>query len=121
MAMAHGYSSDSDQKDISNEYHYDRVYIVFNNFVVWRKVASALEGLTKLSLHISCDSFVHFIYYMYLTYVWKRPQDTHFKMVHLEWMHLPTQIVHNFQKHTFLFFISSDITILKCIFEGSWS
>ena len=46
--LAHGYSSKSTQREDSNEYQYDRVYMVFKNIcvlVLWMKVASALEGL----------------------------------------------------------------------------
>ena len=46
--MRYGYSSESTQRDLSNEYQHDRVYMVFKSFsvlVLWTKVASALEGL----------------------------------------------------------------------------
>ena len=49
--MANGYSSESTQREFSNEYQHDRVYMVFNNIcvlVLWMKVALALEGLTDL-------------------------------------------------------------------------
>ena len=45
--LANGYSSESAQRELSNEYHYDRVWVVFKNLclpVVWTKVVSALEG-----------------------------------------------------------------------------
>ena len=48
--MAHGYSSESTQQELSNEYQHDRVKMFFKNlcaFVTWKKVASALEGLTS--------------------------------------------------------------------------
>ena len=41
-------SSESSQQELSNEYQHDRVKMIFNNlcvFVLWTKVASALEGL----------------------------------------------------------------------------
>ena len=47
--LANGYSSESTQRELSNEYQHDRVWMVFKNvcvFVLWMKVASALEGLT---------------------------------------------------------------------------
>ena len=47
--LAHGYSSESTQRDLSKEYQYDRVKMVFKNIcvlVLWTKEASALEGLT---------------------------------------------------------------------------
>ena len=50
--LAYGYSSDSSQGDISNEYQHDRVWMIFKNLciiVLWTKIASALEGLKKLS------------------------------------------------------------------------
>ena len=46
--LANGYSSDSAQQELSNEYQYDRVLMVLENlciFVLWAKVATALEGL----------------------------------------------------------------------------
>ena len=48
--LAYGYSSESTQRELSNEYQYDRVQMVFKNIcvlVLWMKVASALEGLSK--------------------------------------------------------------------------
>ena len=47
--LAHGYSSESTQRKLSNEYQHDRVLMVFRNLcvlVLWTKVASALKGLT---------------------------------------------------------------------------
>ena len=46
--LAIGYSSESTQRELSNEYQHDRVGMVFKSFsilVLWTKVASALEGL----------------------------------------------------------------------------
>ena len=43
--MANGYSSESTQRELSNEYQHDRVQMVIKNLVLWTKVASALEGL----------------------------------------------------------------------------
>ena len=40
--MVHGYSSESMQQELSNEYQYDRDKMVFKNLcvlVLWRKVA----------------------------------------------------------------------------------
>ena len=48
--LAHGYSSESTQRELSNEYQHDRVYMVYKNLcmlVLWTKV----EGLTP-SLHV---------------------------------------------------------------------
>ena len=50
--FAYGYSSKKTQGELSNEYQHDRVYMVFKNLcilVLWTKVASALEGLTKVN------------------------------------------------------------------------
>ena len=47
--LAHGYSSESTQLELSNEYQCNRVLMVFKNLcilVLWTKVASALEGLS---------------------------------------------------------------------------
>ena len=53
--LAHGYSSESTQRELSNEYQDDRVWMVFKNccvLVLWTKVASALEGL-NLSMYLT--------------------------------------------------------------------
>ena len=45
--LACGYSSESAQWELSNEYHHDRVQMVFKDlcvFVLWPKEPSALEG-----------------------------------------------------------------------------
>ena len=47
---ANGYSSESTQQELSNEYQHDRVWMVFKNIfviVLWTKVALSLEGLRK--------------------------------------------------------------------------
>ena len=49
--LAYGYSSESIQWELSNEYHNDRVKTVFKNLcilVLWMKVALALEGLNDM-------------------------------------------------------------------------
>ena len=46
--VAHGYSSDSAQRELSNEYQHDWVWIAIKNLcilVIWMKVALELEGL----------------------------------------------------------------------------
>ena len=46
--LAYGYSSESAQRELSNEYQHDRVWMVSKSLciiVLWTKVASALEGL----------------------------------------------------------------------------
>ena len=43
--LACEYSSESTQRELSNEYLHDKVYFVF---VLWMKVASALEGLKDI-------------------------------------------------------------------------
>ena len=48
--LAYGYSFESTQRELSNEYQHDRVQIVFKNLCLlelWMKVASALEGLKE--------------------------------------------------------------------------
>ena len=50
--LAHGYSSESTQQELSNEYQHDRVQMAFKNLcilVLWLKVALALEGLNMLT------------------------------------------------------------------------
>ena len=49
--LANGYSSESAQQELSNEYQHDRVLMVLKNLcilVLWAKVATALEGLRLL-------------------------------------------------------------------------
>ena len=49
--LANGYSSESTQRELSNEYQHDRVWMVFKDFwifVLWTKVALALKGLSCL-------------------------------------------------------------------------
>ena len=49
--LTNGYSYESTQRELSNEYQQDRVYMVFKGLcvlVLWTKVASALEGLSKI-------------------------------------------------------------------------
>ena len=46
--LGYGYSSESTQRDLSNEYQHDRVWMIFKKpcvLVLWMKVASALERL----------------------------------------------------------------------------
>ena len=46
--LAHGYSSESTQQELSNEYQHNRVSMIFKNLfilVLWTKVTSVLEGL----------------------------------------------------------------------------
>ena len=48
--MANGYSFNSDRRELSNEYHNDRVKMIFIFicfFVHWIKVTSAAEGLRQ--------------------------------------------------------------------------
>ena len=56
--LAHGYSSESTPRELSNEYQHDRAKMVFKNLwviVLWTKVALALEGLNHT--HKSTISF----------------------------------------------------------------
>ena len=49
--LAHGYSSESTQQELSNEYLHDLVKMVFKNIFVlvfWTKVVLASDGLTVL-------------------------------------------------------------------------
>ena len=46
--LRNGYSSETTQRELSNEYLHGRAWLFFINFcilVLWMKVASALEGL----------------------------------------------------------------------------
>ena len=47
--LAYGYSFESTQQELSNEYQHDRVLMVFEKLcvlVLWTKVVSAFEGLS---------------------------------------------------------------------------
>ena len=55
--LANGYSYESTRRELSNEYQHDRVSMVFKSICVlllWRKVASALEGLSNRVLMKRC-------------------------------------------------------------------
>ena len=58
--LANGYSSETTERELSNEYQHDRVQKFFKNLcflVIWTKVASALEGLTIWTLpSFPCDA-----------------------------------------------------------------
>ena len=49
--LANGFSYESAQRELSNEYQYDRVQMIFKFFYVlahYKKVVSALKGLKEL-------------------------------------------------------------------------
>ena len=53
--LAHGYSSQSTQRELSNEYQHDRVWMVFKSFCIflpWSEVASAWKGLNLIDVEI---------------------------------------------------------------------
>ena len=73
--MANWYSSESSQRELSNEYqHHDRVELIsmmFSFFVHRTKVTSAKEGLTMKQLRSSFKFFASFcIVYKYDIPVW---------------------------------------------------
>ena len=54
-AHAHGYSSESNQQELSNEYQHDKVWMVFKDFCIlmrWTRVASALDSLNLLLMPV---------------------------------------------------------------------
>ena len=58
--LAYGYSSESTQRKLSNEYQHDRVKMVFKNLcviILWTKEALALEGLNLLEEY--CDEIAN--------------------------------------------------------------
>ena len=60
--LAHEYSSESTQRELSNEYQFDRVSRIFKNlcmFVLWTKVASALEGSTSCAIPSRSSLFLN--------------------------------------------------------------
>ena len=61
--LAHGYSFESTQRELSNEYQHDSVKMVFKNLcilVLWTKKASAFKGLNYFQQNIKTwlESFV---------------------------------------------------------------
>ena len=57
--LAHWYSSESTQQELSNEYQHDSIEKIFKNLcvlVLWMKVASALERLTISYMHMNYNS-----------------------------------------------------------------
>ena len=60
--LANGYSSESTQWELSNVYQHDRVSMFFKNnciFVLWTKVASALEGIREYKHPVKAFPFIH--------------------------------------------------------------
>ena len=56
-ALAYGYSSESTQRELSNEYQHDRVQMFLRTFCIffsWAKLASACEELIKNFHYRSC-------------------------------------------------------------------
>ena len=69
-------SSESTQRELSNEYQNDRIYMFFKNpciLVLWTKVASALEGLTCTHLEFSWKRII-WIYHIFMNNIWIKPQ-----------------------------------------------
>ena len=66
--LAHGYSSESTQRELFNEYQHDRVKMVIKDFCIlvhWKKAALALDGLKPFFLLINtvcqlADRHVHY-------------------------------------------------------------
>ena len=59
--MAHGYSSDSTQRELSNEHQHDRVLTIFKKLcvlVLRTKIAFALERLRGHSQLVACFKLV---------------------------------------------------------------
>ena len=56
--LGHGYSSESTQRELSNECQHDRFQMVFRKLcilVLWSKVASGLEGLKVINSFMPGD------------------------------------------------------------------
>ena len=77
---ANGYSSESTQCELSNEYQHDRVYMVFKNLcilVFWTNVSSALKGLNvaenvtiiKISSSLNITSIFYNIHSFSIFYI----------------------------------------------------
>ena len=55
--LAYGYSFESTQRELPNEYQHDSVWKVFKDFCIlesWTKVASALKGLKVCFCYQNC-------------------------------------------------------------------
>ena len=59
--LAHGYSSDSAQRELSYEYPHDlvRMISIFCILVNWTKVTSASEGLNKVSYMVITRYYIN--------------------------------------------------------------
>ena len=61
--LAYGYSSESTQRELCNEYQHDKVYMDFeklSNLVLWTKIASAMKELRVNGLRKSHDLRIAF-------------------------------------------------------------
>ena len=57
--LAHGYSSDSTQRELSNEYQHGKVWMVLKSLcvlVLWMKIILAFEGLGCSSVLSTVDA-----------------------------------------------------------------
>ena len=64
--LAHGYFSDSNQRELPFEYPHDlvrRIFIIFCTRVHWTKVASSLEGLRGKHSPLSINHFTVVMYH----------------------------------------------------------
>ena len=90
--LAHGYSFESTQWELSNEYQYDRVKMLFNRLcvlVLWTKVPSTMEGLryrklkvlnVMYSMNLSSTNTIYIIYFVimvcfFVTWYWNLYQN----------------------------------------------
>ena len=75
--LANGYSFESAQRELSNEYQHDRVSMVLENLcilVLWTKVASALEGLTWI-MHAWEETNFITVYWSTFHFNWRPCND----------------------------------------------
>ena len=69
--LAHVFSSESIQRELSNEYQHDMDSMVFKNLcilVLWSKIASALEGLSDCGPRTDSTSVQALRYNQYTPY-----------------------------------------------------
>ena len=102
VTMAYGYSSESTQRELSNEYQHDRVYNVFKTIcvrILWTNVALALEALTS--------TFVKHPKHIYILFLPKPHQISHTKYFFL----------HNFQLSSLWLLFLPTFTWEKCMIQ----
>ena len=105
--LAYGYSSESTQRGLSNEYQHEKVSMVYKNLCVrmlWMKVVSALVGLVADKLKLCATRVVLDGAFLYLisgrvTCLTERFSDFRLTRCHYIWMNLPRGEFHYVERN----------------------